>query len=137
MSDERSLGSDARASVHILVVDDSSDVLAALVAALRFSGARVTPIGTAEEALATVERERPDVLLSDLAMPGHDGVWRIEQVRRLSWSHGGETPAACLTGLTEPEDRARVLRAGYQYHVPKPVQPERLLGVVALLALKS
>lgn len=76
------------------------------------------------------------VLISDFEMPGHDGLWLIEQVRRLPPERGGATPAACLTGLTGPEDRARVLRAGFQYHVPKPIRPERLLGIVTILALK-
>jgi CheY-like chemotaxis protein len=70
-------------------------------------------------------------------MPKHDGLWLIEQVRKLPPERGGSTPAGCLTGLTGPEDVARVLRAGFQYHVPKPIRPERLRGVVAILALKS
>jgi CheY-like chemotaxis protein len=123
-------------SVHVLVVDDSRDILDVLVQLLQLAGARVTAASSAAEALAILARERPDILLSDLTMPGHDGLWLIEQVRRLPPGEGGATPAACLTGLVEAEHRARVLRAGYQFHVPKPVQPERLLGILTLLALK-
>jgi len=124
------------ALVHVLVVDDSCDLLETLVQILQTSGARVTATDSAEKALAILEHERPDVLVSDLEMPEHDGLWLIEQIRRLPRAHGGATPAACLTGLVGPEHRARVLRAGYQYHVPKPVQPEQLFGIIALLALK-
>lgn len=123
-------------SVHVLVVDDSPEIRDYLVRVLQTNGARVTEAGTAEEGLALLQRHRPDALLSDLEMPEHDGLWLIEQVRRLAPARGGLTPAACLTGLTGPEDRARVLRAGYQYHVPKPFQPDVLLGIVALLVLK-
>jgi CheY-like chemotaxis protein len=76
------------------------------------------------------------VLLSDLEMPDKDGYWLIGQVRSLAPDRGGLTPAACLTGLTGPEDRARVLGAGFQYHIGKPVVMSRLLGVVGILALK-
>jgi CheY-like chemotaxis protein len=123
-------------SVHVLVVDDSPEIRDYIVRVLQTLRARVTDASTAEEALALLQRHRPDVLLSDLEMPEHDGLWLIEQVRRLTPARGGVTPAACLTGLTGPEDRARVLRAGFQYHVPKPFEPDALLGIVALLALK-
>lgn len=123
-------------SRHVLVVDDSPELREMLVEILESSGARVTEATTAQQALALLEQERPDVLVSDLQMPGHDGLWLIEQVRRLPPERGGATPAACVTGRTGPETRARVLRAGFQYHVPKPVSPERLLGIVTILALK-
>lgn len=122
--------------VHVLVVEDAPEVREMLVETLQESGARVTEAKTADEALVLLEQERPDVLLSDFDMPGHDGLWLIEQVRKLPPERGGATPAACLTGLTGPEDVARVLRAGFQYHVPKPIRTERLRGIVTILALK-
>jgi CheY-like chemotaxis protein len=70
-------------------------------------------------------------------MPEKDGYWLISQVRALPAELGGSTPAACLTGRIEAEDRARVLRAGFQYHIPKPVDVRKMLGIVALLALKA
>jgi CheY-like chemotaxis protein len=76
------------------------------------------------------------VLLSDLEMPEKDGCWLIMRVREFPPDRGGLTPAACLTACTEPEARARVLKAGFQYHIPKPVEMARLLGVVGLLSLK-
>ncbi len=76
------------------------------------------------------------MLLSDLEMSEKDGYWLIRRVRALSPDRGGLTPAACLTGCTDPEDRARILRAGFQYHIAKPFDMSRLLGVVGILALK-
>ena len=64
------------------------------------------------------------------------GYWLISQVRALPPERGGATPAAALTGFTGPEHRASILRAGFQYHVEKPVTLQQLAGVVALLALK-
>jgi len=123
-------------SVHVLVVDDSAEVLDALTGMLKWHGATVTAVGTAKEALDVVEQLRPDVLLSDLEMPDKDGYWLIGRVRALAPDRGGLTPAACLTGRTDPEDRARILGAGFQYHIAKPIDESRLLGIVGILSLK-
>ncbi len=123
-------------SVHVLVVDDSPEIREALTTILEGEGARVTAVGTAEDALDLLEQSRPDVLLSDLEMPRKDGYWLIRQVRALAPDRGGLTPAACLTGHTDPEDRARILGAGFQYHIAKPIDMSRLVGVVGILALK-
>jgi CheY-like chemotaxis protein len=123
--------------IRVLVVDDAPYVLEAVTAILRQGGASVTAVGSAEEALAALQLERPDVLLSDLAMPGRGGYWLIGQVRALPPDRGGATPAAALTAYTGPEHRASVLRAGFQYHVEKPVSARELVGVVAILALKE
>src|SRR2546428_11583575 len=123
--------------VRVLLVDHSPYMRAVVTAMLEFYGASVTAVGTADEALEVLERERPDVLVSDLAMPGKGGYWLIGQVRALPAERGGLTPAAALTGFTGPEHRASILRAGFQYHIEKPVTLEKLGGVVALLALKA
>jgi CheY-like chemotaxis protein len=123
-------------SIHVLVVDDSSAIREVLTQILEGQGATVTAVGTAEHALDLLEQLRPDVLLSDLEMPEKDGYWLIGRVRALAPDRGGLTPAACLTGRTDPEDRARILRAGFQYHIAKPVDVSRLLGIVGILALK-
>ena len=123
-------------AVHVLLVDDSPELREALIVVLEREGAVVTAVGTAEHALDLLQQLRPDVLLSDLEMPNKDGYWLIGQVRSLAPDRGGLTPAACLTGLTGPEERARVLGAGFQYHIGKPVGTSRLLGVVGILALK-
>lgn len=123
--------------VRVLVVDDSPAVLEALTEMLKHSGAQVTAVDTADEALATLVRERPDVLLSDLQMPGKGGYWLIGQVRGLPPEAGGTTPAAALTGLVGPEHRASILRAGFQYHIEKPIELRTLIGITAILALKE
>jgi CheY-like chemotaxis protein len=123
--------------VRVLVVDDYKPVRAVVAAMLEHSGATVTAVGSADEALEALEREHPDVLVSDLAMPDKGGYWLIGQVRALPPERGGATPAAALTGFSGPEHRASILRAGFQYHIEKPVTLEKLVGVVALLALKA
>jgi CheY-like chemotaxis protein len=123
--------------VSVLVVDDYEPLRVGVVAMLESCGAAVTAVGSADEALEALQRERPDVLVSDLAMPDKGGYWLIGQVRALSSDRGGATPAAALTGFSGPEHRASILRAGFQYHIEKPVTLEKLVGVVGLLALKS
>lgn len=123
--------------VSVLVVDDYESVRTVVAAMLEHCGAAVTAAGSADEALEVLKRERPDVLVSDLAMPDKGGYWLIGQVRALPPERGGLTPAAALTGFTGPEHRASILRAGFQYHIEKPVTLEKLVGVVGLLALKA
>ena len=123
--------------VRVLVVDDARNVRQVVTDILTQDGAMVTAVGSAEEALAALERERPDVLLSDLAMPGKGGYWLIGQVRALPPERGGVTPAAALTAYSGPEHRASVLRAGFQLHLEKPIGLDALIGVVAMLALKE
>jgi CheY-like chemotaxis protein len=123
--------------VRVLVVHDSPSVLGTLTQVLQQNGAAVTATATAEEALRLLEDVRPHVLLSDLEMSEKDGFWLIREVRALPPERGGSTPAACLTGRIDAADRARVLRAGFQYHIPKPVEMRKMLGIVALLGLKA
>jgi CheY-like chemotaxis protein len=123
--------------VSVLVVDDCKLVRGTIVAMLEHYGASVTAVGSAEAAVEALLRERPDVLVSDIAMPDKGGYWLIRKVRALPPEQGGGTPAAALTGFTGPEHRASILRAGFQYHIEKPVSLENLAGIVALLALKA
>jgi len=123
--------------VRVLVVDDAPAVRDVVTHILSQDGAKVTAVGSAEEALAALQGERPDVLLSDLAMPGKGGYWLIGQVRALPPECGGVTPAAALTAFSGPEHRASVLRAGFQLHVEKPIGLDALVDVVATLALKE
>jgi CheY-like chemotaxis protein len=120
--------------VRVLVVDDAPSVRAVVTDILAQDGAKVTAVDSAEAALAALQRERPDVLLSDLAMPGKGGYWLIGQVRALPAELGGVIPAVALTANTGPEHRASVLRAGFQLHVEKPIGLEALVGAVASLA---
>jgi CheY-like chemotaxis protein len=123
--------------VRVLVVDDDADTRYVTRCSLQSHGAIVIEAGGARDAFEALQHERPDVLISDLSMPGDDGYWLIAAVRALSIAHGGGTPAAALTGHVNAEDRARVLRAGFQFHIPKPIEPSRLVGIVAILALKQ
>lgn len=120
--------------VRVLVVDDMPDVLTTVREILEWKGAAVTTVGTADDALEALQRERPDVLLSDLSMPGKGGYWLIGQVRSLPPERGGATPAAAFTAYAGEPHRTSVLRAGFQCHLEKPVRIGDLIGVVGTLA---
>jgi len=119
--------------LRVLVVEDEADARALVCAVLEGCGAAVVGAGTVQEALEEIERSRPDVLLSDIAMPGEDGYSLIRRVRLLHRSDP-PIPAAALTAFATASDRARALLAGYQAHIPKPVEPSELAAVVAALA---
>jgi len=101
---------------------------------LQQAGAVVLSVPNAAEALALLDREAFHVLVSDIGMPGEDGYALIRSVRQRAIDAGGRIPAAALTAYARTEDRLRALAAGFQIHVPKPVQPEELVTVVASLA---
>lgn len=119
------------------MVDDDATVRELTRLTLQTCGAIVTDVGSARDAVDVVRQERPDVLLADLSMPGEDGYWLIHTVRALSIAHGGGTPSAALTEHVTAEDRAHVLRAGFQFHIAKPYDAVELIGIVAILALKQ
>ena len=123
--------------VRVLLVEGAPLVREVVADVLGQCGAQVTAVDSAVTGLAILKRERPDALVSSLSMPEKDGYWLIREVRKLPPDQGGDIPAAVFTGLTLPEDRLATLRAGFQYHVPKPVALSRLAEVVALLALKK
>ncbi len=130
-------GSAAQASLRglrVLVVDDEPDAREVIRHVLESSGARVLLAASADEAIGVFEREIPDVLLSDIAMPGTDGYALLVQIRALGPDHNGTLPALALTAFAHPEDRARVLRAGFVAHVPKPVEPRELVAAIAKAA---
>ncbi|PYR92534.1 MAG: hybrid sensor histidine kinase/response regulator [Acidobacteria bacterium] len=119
--------------VTVLVVDNEPDALSLVAAVLENCGARVVTATSTSDALAMLDREVPDVLLSDIAMPLEDGYVLIKKVRSLP-DRRRHIPAAALTAFANATDRARTLLAGYQAHVPKPVEPSELAVVVASLA---
>jgi two-component system, chemotaxis family, CheB/CheR fusion protein len=137
IAQERSDGLTRLDGIRVVVVDDAPIVRRFLCAALEEFGAAVTAVETADAALEAVRCRRPDVLLSDLEMPGKGGYWLIGQVRALAPESGGLTPAAALTGLHGPAHRTSVLRAGFQDHLEKPIDMQTLLGAVASLALNG
>jgi signal transduction histidine kinase/DNA-binding response OmpR family regulator len=120
--------------LRIVVVDDEPDARDVISRVLARAGATTTAAGSVREALAAITRERPDVIVSDIAMPDQDGYDLVRTVREMSESNGGQIPALALTAYAREEDRARCLSAGFQAHLAKPVDPSDLLGVVARLA---
>jgi signal transduction histidine kinase len=118
---------------RVLVVDDEADTREVLTTILGGSGAEVTSVGSTGDALDALARARPDVLVSDIAMPDEDGYALIRQVRALEADGGGRIPAVALTAHARPEDRTQVMTAGYQVHLPKPVEPSTLVEAVARL----
>ncbi|HTG32474.1 MAG TPA: ATP-binding protein [Thermoanaerobaculia bacterium] len=120
--------------IRVLVVDDEPDARETLQQILEHCNAEVRTVGSAAEAMKALESWRPDVLLSDIGMPGEDGYDLIRRVRELPAERGGRTPAAALTAFARGEDRRRALRAGFQMHVAKPVDLQELATVVASLA---
>lgn len=120
--------------VRILVVDDEADALDLISIDLRACGAQVSAVQAATEALEVMEREDFDLLISDIAMPDHDGYEFIRRVRaREATSQTRKVPAIALTGYARAQDRVRALIAGYDTHVSKPLESGELLTVVASL----
>ena len=125
------------AGILVLAVDDDADALQLIRRVLEDCGAKVLMATSAREALELLVRDRPDMLLSDIGMPGEDGYELIRKVRAIAPDAGGRTPAAALTAFARAEDRTRALRAGYQTHLAKPVEPAELTAVVASLATRK
>ncbi|WP_437768522.1 response regulator [Sorangium sp. So ce281] len=121
------------AALNVLVVEDEDDTRELLVTMLEQCGARVTAVSSAAEALLAVKALQPDVLVSDVAMPGEDGYVLIRKIRALPAASGGRTPAIALTAYARTEDRMRALRAGFNTHVPKPIEPAELLAVLTTM----
>ncbi|MFL6214225.1 MAG: ATP-binding protein [Blastocatellia bacterium] len=120
--------------VRVLLVDDDADARDMLKVMLTEAGATVRTTGTALTAFEVVSAWRPDVLISDIAMPEEDGYSLIRKVRALPVEQGGQTPALALTAYARGEDRARALDAGFQIYLAKPVEAADLLAAVASLA---
>jgi signal transduction histidine kinase/ActR/RegA family two-component response regulator len=123
--------------LRLLVVDDEEDALVLVGEVLREQGAEVHFAASALEALVKFEEIRPDVIVSDIGMPGVDGLSLIRQVRALTPQQGGRTPAVALTAYARAEEAQRAFAAGYQMHVAKPVEPTHLATVVANLGGRS
>jgi signal transduction histidine kinase/ActR/RegA family two-component response regulator len=123
--------------IRVLVVDDEKDARDVIVAILEQRGARTIEAASVEEALAKLAEEKPDVLLSDIGLPDEDGYSLMRRIRALPRDQGGAIPAAALTAYARTEDRMQALLAGFQIHVPKPVQPAELIAVVSSLAARK
>jgi CheY-like chemotaxis protein len=121
--------------LHVLVVDDHEDIRELMGFVLERAGAKVTLAESASLALSAMAKTDFGVLISDIGMPEQDGYDLIRQLRTSegspSWRH---IPAVAVTAFTSPEDRRKALAAGFQEHLPKPVDPVKLVAVVARLA---
>lgn len=123
--------------VDVLVVDDDEDTRHMLKLLLETAGAVVRTSASSEEALDEVRTRVPHVLVSDLGMPGADGAELIAGIRNADSAEVRALPAIAVTGLSRPSDRIRVLRAGFQAHLAKPVEPAEVLAVVGAFARRA
>ena len=132
--DPTDFGSIELVGLTVLVVDDQPDARELILRVLEDCSARVITAGSAEEAVPLVESRRPDVLITDIGMPGADGYELLRRVRELGPTRGGRVPAIALTAFARSEDRTRALRSGFMVHVSKPVDPSELVATVAAVA---
>lgn len=122
------------AGIKVLLVDDEADAREMAVELLSDHGAQALGAASAQEALAVIRTWRPDVMLSDIGMPVEDGYDLIRKVRALEPQEGGRIPAGALTGWSATQEAERALAAGFQVHISKPVDSERLIATVYRLA---
>jgi CheY-like chemotaxis protein len=120
--------------VHVLVVDDSDDEREMLAFVLGASGARVTAVASAAAALATIRREPPDALVSDISLPEMDGHGFIRRLRASDPEDGGRIPAVALSGWGGFDEGTQSIDSGFQAYLSKPVEIDTLVAVVAGLA---
>jgi PAS domain S-box-containing protein len=123
--------------ISVLIVDDDGDTRELLRAMLERSGAIVSTVRSAREAVSAIASRKPDVLVCDIGMPGEDGYELIRQVRELPAAERGSIPAVALTAYARREDVGRAIEAGYQVHLAKPVDPQALARVVFALGGKG
>ncbi len=130
------LPSDVLRGLEILVVDDDADSRLLTRQILTNHAAKVTEASTVKEALSLIEASEPQILVSDIGIPGTDGYELIRQVRA-----DGRTidklPAIAVTAYARAEDRVHVLSSGYQAHVTKPIDPEELIATIASLSRRT
>jgi len=128
-SDIRSLD-----GLRVLLVDDEPEARQIISTVIKRTGAEVKACTSAREALANLMEWKPDVILSDIAMPDEDGYSFISKVRTLPRERGGNTPAAALTAYARDVDRRQALEAGFQMHIAKPIGAGQLVTMIARLA---
>jgi PAS domain S-box-containing protein len=120
--------------VHVLVVDDELDALSLVSEVVEAAGARVSTAQSAEDALIKLNHDVPDVVVADLGMPHLDGFQFIDRVRRHRNAQVRAVPAAALTAFARSDDRVKALKAGFQIHLAKPIDPAELVTTIAALA---
>ncbi|MEH1919091.1 hybrid sensor histidine kinase/response regulator [Nostoc sp.] len=118
------------AGLRVLVVDDEADTRNFLSFMFEEYGAFATAVASVDEALVVLEQAKPDILISDIGMSEQDGYTLIRKLRSLEPEKGGRIPAIALTAYTREEDRLEALRAGFQKHLSKPIDPNKLISAV-------
>jgi CheY-like chemotaxis protein len=121
--------------LRILVIDDNEDNLFLFSFILEECGVEVITAASASEGFEIFRLTKPDIVISDITMPGEDGYSLMSKIRNLKPELGGLVPAIALTASARDEDRIRSLEAGFQMHVPKPVEADELVKIVTALAL--
>ncbi|MEH2214004.1 hybrid sensor histidine kinase/response regulator [Nostoc sp.] len=119
--------------IRILVVDDDTDSRDFVAFVLEQDGAFVMAVSSAEEALQTLAEVKLDVLVSDISMPDMDGYMLIHEVRTRTSEQGGQIPAIALTAFARNDDHEKALKAGFQMHLSKPLNPEKLIAAIVKL----
>ena len=127
-------GQHSLSGLRVLVVDDELDTRELVAALLTTCGAEMVSVGSAAEALDQMERQRFDLLISDIGMPEMNGYDLIATIRQLTEEQGGRTPAVALTAYAGIDDRKRALAAGYEMHIPKPFVAAELISAAIFLA---
>jgi CheY-like chemotaxis protein len=118
-------------AVRVLVVEDDDDSREMTRLALEAAGAVVTTAASAAEALSAVAAQLPDVVLSDISMPGQDGRTLLRELRVVFKKRRSRVPAVALTALGSREDRVASRDAGFHYHLDKPVDPKKLVDILS------
>lgn len=129
--------SDRLQGLKVLLVDDEEDAREAMRLILQQNGMTVITAASSDEGFDLLVAQKPDILLSDIAMPGEDGLSLMKRVRLLPKEQGGLIPAAALSAYAGVNDRRTAFTAGFQHHIAKPVDPARLLAVIATMAGKN
>jgi CheY-like chemotaxis protein len=125
------------AGLTILVVDDDEASRDYFATALGLAGAVVLTAATALDALRVVQQQLPDVVLSDVAMPGQDGYWLVREIQTVAAAAAREVPVVATTAFGRTHSRQRALSAGFVDHLPKPVEPDVLCAAIARAAGRS
>ena len=123
--------------LRILVVEDDPDTQDLLQTVLQGHGAEVIAVDSTASAFAEVRSAKPDLIISDIAMAGENGYELIRKIRTLAPETGGRIPAIALTAYARAADRRRALLAGFQTHLPKPIEPDDLLAAIVSLTFQQ
>ena len=115
---------------QVLIVDDNDDSLELMAFILEECQVGVIKARSVAEALDYLDRSRPNLLISDISMPGEDGYVLIQKVKQLTAQQGWELPVIALTAFVTEEEKTRLLAAGFQMHLAKPIAPDDLIAAV-------